>query len=157
MNYTEQNYKEYVKYHFFIANDDIFNSPKAFCDLREWKNEMSITPEMETEMSKRMLEESNSGVTTCDLGILNEVEYISLMAMLGEIDSINIISYMKANELTELTLCNGLIIKGSALDNYYYYVLFDNDGSVDSIGLDLFLTLNKTQNNESYELVKAGK
>lgn len=154
-NFTDAQYKVYEKFHFFISNDDIFDSVKAHFDLKEWIKNNNITPGMESAMSKRMEAECKDGNSTCDLQSLTDVEYISYKAMVGELTSIEIIAYMEVNKMEKLTLHNGLTINKTNLNNYYV-VDFVNDGVNDSIGLDLFLLLNKQHYGSLFSTTKAG-
>lgn len=137
MNYTELQYKQYCKYNFFIANDDIFDSVKAHFDLKKWLREENISPETKAAMNNQMEAESIDGYSFCDLETLIDLEYISIYVMLGKISEVDVIAFMRGNNLTKLELTNGAIIKQDKIGNYFV----NYDGA--EIGLRLFLMLSK--------------
>jgi hypothetical protein len=155
MSFTEKQYKEYSKYNFFMANPDIFNGAKAHIDLKEWISKENISSDVINEMNKRMEVECDSEHSELDLLILNDIEYISLMVMLGRMSSEQIISYMKLNDLDKLTLTNGIVIEKDRIGTYV--ATFKNDGGLDSIELRLFLLLNKKNNEQTYSIIRNDK
>jgi hypothetical protein len=148
MIYTENTqdlYDEYEKLNFMIANDDIFNSPKAYLNLKQFITENNISSDTINEFDILMEKQCNEGNTMCKLETLSDIEYISLMVMLGRITKTEIMSYMNNKKVNVLELCNGFIIRQFGKDQCNYVVDFPTENGIDTMKLELFITLNKVR------------
>lgn len=137
-------YDQYEKFNFMIANDDIFNSIKAATDLKQFIKDNAIVLDNDTisKFDRIMEEQCNNGNTMCKLETLTDLEYISLLVMLGRISKLHILDYFKEHKIDKLTLCNGLVIRQFGEDKYNLLVDFPTEYGVESIKWDLFVALN---------------
>jgi DNA repair exonuclease SbcCD ATPase subunit len=144
---NKEMYSIYNKYMFMIGNDDIFDGVKAHSEYKEWVKNNNISSEVIAEFEKQLEEDNkDSKGIAIELPVLTDIEYITLKAMMGTIGSLWIRTYMLQNNLDNITLQNGLIIKKLRED--YYVVEFETEeNGRDSIGLDLFLIMNKQREN----------
>jgi hypothetical protein len=136
-------YYIYNKYMFMIGNDDIFDGVKAHSEYKEWVKNNNISEEMLDEFSEQLEEDykDDKGIAI-ELPVLDDIEYITLKSMTGDISSAWIKAYMILKNLDSITLQNGLIIK-KYRDDYYVVEFETEEHGKDSIGLDLFLMINK--------------
>jgi hypothetical protein len=137
MSFTDEQYKQYEKYNFLIANDDIFDSLQAYSDCKKWLDDNNISEDARWAMNERMESECKDGHSSCDLQTLSALEYFSYYVMTGRLSELQVKAYMQEVFKSDtVTLCNGIVIKKET-DNYW--VDFKTKNGTDFILLKLFL------------------
>jgi regulator of RNase E activity RraB len=144
-NNLEEIYKTYCKYNFLIANDDIFDSTKAYVEMQQWISQMNISNDIIEAMEKRLENDFKDGQSFVELETLSDLEYYTLLSTIGKISAEEIKAYMIQNNIDSMVLHNGIEIKKDPIGTYI--VVFDSEDGKDSIGLDLFLMINKQNKN----------
>jgi hypothetical protein len=138
-------YDEYQAINFKLSNPDVFGF-NAVTELKDFIKLHELNEATIEKFDRLMEKQCKEGYTTCKSEMLSDLEYLSFMVMVGNISKANIIAYMDKIKADTLTLCNGFVITTSKNDKNDYIVIFPTDDGNDCMGLDLFLTINKTKN-----------
>jgi hypothetical protein len=140
----EKLYNEYEKYNFMIANPDIFGFG-AVSQVKEFIKKNNISKDRIDEFDERMKKECKDGQHTCKLESFSDIEYITYVAMIGNLSKSWLIRYMTQNKINKIELCNGLIIRQFGENKLNYVVDFLTDYGYDSIKYELFMQINKAR------------
>lgn len=98
-------YDEYEKLNFMISNPDIFGL-EAPSKLRDFIKDNKLTDDMIAEFDKQMESECKDGNSICKLETLSSIEYITFMAMMGNLSKYWVIDYMSKMKIELFTALN---------------------------------------------------